>query len=95
MALFMKPVHGVTEGALTHEFSDSRGAIHYHNSLPTSLSLPWRWIKQQMNDQLNVSRVLSCQHLFKVCFSNLLSRKIEIKFNQAAKTFRKVLHELH
>ena len=71
------------------------GAIHYHNSLPTSLSLSLAENDQQMNEQLNVSRLLSCQHLFKLCLLNLLSRKIEIKFNQAAKSNRKVLHKLH
>lgn len=33
MALFMKPVHGITGGLLCYQFAPSRGAIHWHCNL--------------------------------------------------------------
>ena len=33
MALFMKPVFGVTGEFLSYEFASSRGAIHFHSNL--------------------------------------------------------------
>ena len=33
MALFMKPVHGITGGLLGYQFAPSRGAIHWHCNL--------------------------------------------------------------
>ena len=33
MALFMKPVHGITGGLLSYQFAPSRGAIHWHCNL--------------------------------------------------------------
>ena len=53
MALFMKPVHGVTEGALTHEFSDSRGAIHYHSILYTKDPTPIDCLPNEVGDTIN------------------------------------------
>ena len=53
MALFMKPVHGVTEGALTHEFSESRGAIHFHSILYTKDPIPIDSEPNDVDDAIN------------------------------------------
>ena len=56
MALFMKPVFGVTGGFLSYEFASSCSAIHFHSNLYTKYEYKCEgYLNNSADDEISLS----------------------------------------